>query len=464
MDSKDNFEDLIKAKMDALAQTPPDKLGVQLKYKLNAQKDPDFRWSKVILWTIGSLLLIGFLIFQYIGNTSPKENIPSSNKFPQASQWDSEKHRNEENHGHQAPIINSSPKKDKILVAQTPDDIKNKPYIKARLQAKNEQKMIFMHAFNMDCNHCQKMRDSTLANPEIKAFLDKHFVKIDIDLQLMENKEVAQFYDIKTSPKFLFLNGKGQVVTIANGFQDAPKFIQTLENAMEDEAAGSYIDLMTKKWLNPVPNKLQKVNPLINVDLPDSFLLKVTTSQKLILINVYEADCKKCKKLEKVTFNDKNVQDLLSTRFARWTIDAEQAKSLGLFKSSNKYNAPITYIFSNQGTWISSFSGYMPPKPFLKTLKKSLTQNSFQFKGIQRLKAKVFPNPTRGKFNVAVEGKPAPLLIRIIDLQGKVILEQTQSTFNGEEKLNYDLTGQKGHYIIQFSQGKSMIYKKVIVQ
>lgn len=353
MDNKDSFEDFIKAKIDALEQTPPDKLGVQLKQKLNAQKKSNFPWSSIIPWAIVCLLLLAFLIFQYTGNRSPKKNISSPKKFPQAIQLDSKKLHKEHNHGHQAHIIDSSQKKDKFLVIQTPDDIKNKPYIKARLQAQAEQKLIFIHAFNLDCNHCQKMRDITLANPEVKTFLREYFVKIDINLQLIENKDVAMFYDIKTSPKFLFLNKKGQLVSIANGFQEPAKFIQILENAMEEEAAGSYIDLMSKKRINPMPGKLQKVGTLKN--------------------------------------------DLLS-------------------------------------------------------------------KGIQLLTVKVFPNPTRGKFTTAIKGQKSPLQIRIIDLNGKVIVEQTKTKFNGAEKLDFDLTGQLGHYIIQFSQGKSMIYKKVVVQ
>lgn len=353
MDNKDNFENFIKAKMNALEQTPPNKLGVQLKHKLNAQKKSDFPWNSILLWAIGSLLLLAFLIFQYTGNIAPKAPIPSPGKFPQANQLDSEKLPSEHNHSHQAPITDSSPKKDKILVVQTVNDIKNKPYIEARSQAKAEQKMIFIYAFDMDCSHCQKMKDSTLKNPEVEEFLAEHFVKIDIDLQLLKNKDVAAFYDIKTSPKVLFLNGNGQLVTIANGFQAPAKFIRILENAMEEEAAGSYIDLTSKKRVNPTPDKLQKVDNLKNDLLP---------------------------------------------------------------------------------------------------------------KGIQRLTAKVFPNPTTGKFTTVIKGQSSPLLLKIIDLNGKIILEERRAIFNGEERFNYDLTGQKGQYIIQFTQGKSMIYKKIIVQ
>ncbi len=350
MDNKNSFEDLIRAKMGALEQAPPDKLGLQLKHKLNRHKKSNFLRNSILYGIIGSLLVVAFLIFQYAGNTSSKNTIPTTKKLPPAIQLDSSKYHNDHNQG---SIVDYSSPKDKILVLQTPDDIKNKPYIQARRQAQAEQKMIFIHAFNMDCSHCQKMKDSTLTNPEVQAFLTEHFVKIDIDLQLLENKEVAAFYDIKTSPKSLFLNGNGQLVTIVNGFQDGPNFLQTLENAMEEEAAGSYIDLMSKKRVNPTLDKLQRVDDL----------------------------------------------------------------------------------------------------------KKNLLP-----KDIQLLTAKVFPNPTNGKFNVAIKGQVTPLSIKIIDLQGKVIVEQTQTIFNGEKQLNFDLTGQQGHYIIQFIQAKSMIYKKLVVQ
>jgi len=355
-------------------------------------------------------------------------------------------------------------KNTKILVAQTPDDIKNKPYIQARLQAKNEQKMIFLHAFNLDCNHCQKMKDITLANQEVQSFLQAHFVKIDIDLQLLENVEVAQYYDIKTSPKFLFLNDKGQLVVIANGFQEPAKFVALLEKAMEEEAAGSYIDLMSRKRVNPTPNSLQKSHYLKNVFLPDSILLAVAASKKSILINVFEKNCAKCERLEKNTFQDNAVQQIIKDRFSRWIITPEQAKEIGLFQNAQKEVTPTTFIYNHKGVWLTKFAGYMSPKPFIKTLKNPLNNNSIQGKSIQSLKAKIFPNPTTGKFNAVIEGQKSPLLIKIVDLNGKIIFEEKQTEFNGAKEQYFDLTGQQGHYIIQFSQGKSMIYKKVIIQ
>ncbi|MFK7983661.1 MAG: thioredoxin fold domain-containing protein, partial [Saprospiraceae bacterium] len=304
----------------------------------------------------------------------------------------------------------------------------------------------------------------TLANPEVQEFLQDHFVKIDIDLQLIENVEVAGYYDIKTSPKFLFLNAKGQIVAMVNGFQAPEKFIAVLEKAMEEEAAGSYIDLMSRKRVNPTPDKLQKAHPLKNVRLPDSILLKATTSHKSILINVFGTDCTKCEKLKQITYQDKKVQTIINTHFYRWIIDTAQAQDIGLFQNPKKDISPTTFIYNNKGTWLTKFEGFMPPKPFIKTLNQALTKNPLQHKGIQLLEAKVFPNPTTGLFTVAVNGRKLPLHLKIIDLDGKILVEKKQTEFNRTANLRFDLTRKKGQYIVQLAQGKSMIYKKIIVQ
>ena len=179
--------------------------------------------------------------------------IPNLN-YQQANHLDT-KHTHENFDHNHLPDTN---KREKVLVAQTPNNIKNKPYIQARLQAKAEQKLIFIHAFNLDCSHCQKMKEITLADKEVQDFLQDHFVKIDIDMQLKENFEVIRFYDIRTTPTFLFLNGAGQIVNISKGFQAPEQFITYLEKAMEAAAEGSYIDLMSRKRVNPTPDKLLK--------------------------------------------------------------------------------------------------------------------------------------------------------------------------------------------------------------
>jgi len=345
MDNRDSFEEILRGKIEGLEKQPSQKLGRQLKDKLKQEERGNSFFKKILFWAI-SIGLLAFLSFQYFQYKDSVTSPKSIKQIQQANHLDFRKN------GHHNHSIDTN-KKDKILVTQTPDDIKNKPYIQARLQAKAEQKMIFLHAFNLDCHHCQKMKDSTLTNQEVQAVLQEHFVKIDIDLQLLENIEVAQFYDIKTSPKFLFLNGKGQLVTMINGFQEPTEFMATLEKAMEEEAAGSYIDLISRKRVNPTPDKLHKVDSI-------------------------------------------------------------------------KHNSLL--------------------------------------EGVQLIAAKVFPNPTMGKFTATIKGQKSPLQIKMIDLNGKIIFEERQMEFNGEIEQHFDLTGQKGHYIIQFSQGKSMIYKKVIIQ
>lgn len=342
MKNKRSFEDILKSKMDGLEQVPPDRLGAQLKHQIQAKKDANFQWQKMLIWAIGSLLL-AWAYLQYIQSVASKTPPQPVEELQYANRLDSQDFHEESGHSHLA----ASQKEAKILVTQTPEGIKNIPYINARLQAKAEQKMIFLHAFNLDCNHCQKMKDSTLTNLEVQAFLQEHFVKIDIDLQLTENVEVIRFYGIKTSPTFLFLNGDGQLVTIAGGYHRPNKFMDILEKAMEENAAGSYVDLKTRKRVNPMPNQLKKGS---------------------------------------------------------------------------------------------------------------------QDKRLELLTANVFPNPTNGRFTVAVNGQKSPLQISIINLDGKIILEQTKNEFNKNRKYSFDLTGQQGQFIIQFLQGKSMIYKKIIVQ
>ncbi|PIY34495.1 MAG: hypothetical protein COZ08_01590 [Bacteroidetes bacterium CG_4_10_14_3_um_filter_42_6] len=74
----------------------------------------------------------------------------------------------------------------------------------------------------------------------------------------------------------------------------------------------------------------------------------------------------------------------------------------------------------------------------------------------------LFPNPARDELRL--KGKSLnPVVVRIINLQGQILLEQTLPAFNGIVPI--DIKGlSRGLFIVQWNSVEGMITKKVIIQ
>lgn len=336
MNNQDSFENIIKSKMNELEILPPHQLGKQLTNNLGAKKSNSLYWQKAIILVIGFILLT-FLYTQFFKSALPANQ--SKEQLQQANKTQLQQHQHQHEHGHEH---HSPQKTTKKLIVQTPENIKNEPYIEALKLAKTTQRLIFIHAYNLDCNHCMKMKEITLVDKEVHSFLTEHFVKIDIDMQNPKNIEVIRFYEIKSTPSFLFLDGNGQLIVNSGGFHKPDKFIEILERVMEWEASGTYLDLPTRKIIN----SKKKPNPLPTMTLA----------------------------------------------------------------------------------------------------------------------AKVYPNPTHGPINIEVKGQKLPLHIRLLDLNGRIVFEKIESDFDGAMNQQFNLSAQKGQFILQIVQDKEMVSKKLVIQ
>lgn len=103
--------------------------------------------------------------------------------------------------------------------------------------AKNKQVMIFFHMTH--CGYCKRMKNRTLANPEIKSFMDEHFVLIDINIDdnekvLFNNvnyskKDFADNLDIDLFPTVVFFDEDDEITYTARGYRGIKKFQKILE-------------------------------------------------------------------------------------------------------------------------------------------------------------------------------------------------------------------------------------------
>ncbi len=95
------------------------------------------------------------------------------------------------------------------------------------------------------------------------------------------------------------------------------------------------------------------------------------TQDKPILIDFYTEWCGWCKRLDKDTYSNKEVQESLE-KFVCVKIDAEENKALAKEYKVNGF--PSTVFLRSSGQLIEVVPGYLPPQKFLKLLDRMLSK------------------------------------------------------------------------------------------
>jgi len=104
--------------------------------------------------------------------------------------------------------------------------------------------------------------------------------------------------------------------------------------------------------------------------------------RKKVFLYFYNDRCSYCKDMEKVTFKDQSVIDILNSRFIPVRVNADNEK-----KTASGYNItglPSNWFITENGENISSLPGYVPPDRLFLILKyihtdsyKSMTFKSY---------------------------------------------------------------------------------------
>ena len=482
MESKDRFESIIKAKMESLEKAPTTKTGVRLQHKMRKQIGKKSLWKNVAAIILAGSLLASsiwcFYKFQLIKTSTTNTPIASQKEenLQEYHGYISSQHDHFEHQGH---IIKEHDKitdqlKSSVqeltynsITIKDSDNIKNSSFVKAKTQAINEKKLIFLNVYNLDCSHCQKMKDSIFSSPIVQAFLEDHFVRMDIDYRDFErNEELIKYYAIKTVPTFLFVNGDGKSILKINGYRQAEEFTEILERAMEIEA-GLVVD-------GNVTEPIKILRPKdIQLASYQAALQKAKSENKLIFIDFYNKDCKGCLRMKKRTLGNKEVQDILSKHFITFDWDKKDPVYQELM---TLYNNPNLLFLDQEGNWLKKLSTYTISNYFINTLNDLINEDNLSNQetylvdpNVNKrppifLKTDIFPNPSSGLFILQIKGKPQPIQIRILQSNGQIIYEDRLFSFLGEQTIEFDLSKYKGQFIIQTLQGQEMMSSTVIIQ
>lgn len=109
----------------------------------------------------------------------------------------------------------------------------NLPLERAKVEAKNSGKIIFIDAHTSWCGPCKQMAATSFQNEKVAELYNSKYINLKIDVEKdPDGLEIAKMYKIKAYPTLLFINGDGKLVKSVVGFQTVDKLI-SLANSIE---------------------------------------------------------------------------------------------------------------------------------------------------------------------------------------------------------------------------------------
>jgi len=111
--------------------------------------------------------------------------------------------------------------------------------------------------------------------------------------------------------------------------------------------------------------------PFVEGSLQDIFK-RAADENKLIFVDVYTDWCGPCKLLDRTTWKDEKVKEVLSSQVISLKINAEKGEGIGFAKKYRIAGYPSLLILNAEGELLDRHIGYARPRQFLVWLQKNL--------------------------------------------------------------------------------------------
>ena len=101
-------------------------------------------------------------------------------------------------------------------------------------KAQAENKLIFVDFYAEWCGRCKRLKENTFPDPEVGRLFNEMFINLAFDIEKADGKALAEQYNVRRHPTLLFVNGQGEVVEQATGFQNTRRLIQLGQGALTE--------------------------------------------------------------------------------------------------------------------------------------------------------------------------------------------------------------------------------------
>lgn len=164
-------------------------------------------------------------------------------------------------------------------------------------------------------------------------------------------------------------------------------------------------------------------------------------SNKYIFVDAFTDWCYWCKEMDKRTFPDKQVGDLMNAKFVPVKIDMEKEFGVNLAMKYRVASFPTFLVFNPQGHLVYRIQGFSEAEMFLASLNKSLEpQFKDGFKGVSEKITLTYPDFYVSSFKGNTTGKvikaDSVQVVKYLDAQDDLFSEVNWSVLTRFKKYN----------------------------
>ena len=114
-----------------------------------------------------------------------------------------------------------------------------KPFAELLVQAKAEDKIIFIDAYTTWCGPCKMMAAKVFPDERVGKVYNERFINAKFDMEKGEGIELAKRYSVAAYPTYLFIDGDGDIVHKGLGYIPQEQFLALADAAVSDDNLGS---------------------------------------------------------------------------------------------------------------------------------------------------------------------------------------------------------------------------------
>ena len=114
-----------------------------------------------------------------------------------------------------------------------------KPFDELLAQAKKEDKVIFIDAYNTWCGPCKMMAAKVFPQEEVGKVYNEKFINAKFDMEKGEGPGLAKRYSVMAYPTYLFVDGNGDIVHKGIGYIPQEEFLALADAATGENSLGA---------------------------------------------------------------------------------------------------------------------------------------------------------------------------------------------------------------------------------
>ena len=115
---------------------------------------------------------------------------------------------------------------DNVVASETGIKFIEENWNKALLEAKKQNKLIFLDAYTTWCGPCKLLKRNTFPDKAAGEFFNKNFINIALDMEKGDGIAVAEKYRVNAYPTLIIADADGKVITYSQGYVDARQLIE----------------------------------------------------------------------------------------------------------------------------------------------------------------------------------------------------------------------------------------------